>query len=51
MDEHICGTHGVHKDIVEKVAKVMPDEALLFEAAELLKVLGDATRVRIIFVL
>ncbi|MBQ6034660.1 MAG: winged helix-turn-helix transcriptional regulator [Ruminococcus sp.] len=29
----------------------MPDEALLFEAAELLKVLGDATRVRIIFVL
>ena len=51
MDEHICGTHGVHKDSVEKVAKVMPDEALLFEAAELLKVLGDATRVRIIFVL
>ena len=37
--------------MVEKVAKVMPDEALLFEAAELLKVLGDATRVRIIFVL
>ena len=51
MDEHICGTHGVHKDIVEKVAKVIPDEALLFEAAELLKVFGDATRVRIIFVL
>ena len=51
MDEHVCGTHVVHKDIVEKVAKVMPDEKLLYDAAELLKVFGDATRVRIIFVL
>ena len=51
MEEHICGTHGVHKDIVDKVSKVMPDEAVLYEAAELLKVFGDATRIRIIFVL
>lgn len=51
MEDHICGTHGVHKDIVEKVAKVMPDEAVLYDAAELLKVFGDSTRIRIIFVL
>ena len=51
MEEHICGTHGVHKDIVEKVSKVMPDEAVLYDAAELLKVFGDSTRIRIIFVL
>ena len=51
MDEHVCGTHGVHKDIVEKVSNVMPDEALLYDAAELLKVFGDSTRIRIIFVL
>ena len=51
MEEHICGTHGVHKDIVDKVSKVMPDEAVLYEAAELLKVFGDSTRIRIIFVL
>ena len=51
MEEHIGGTHGVHKDIVEKVSKVMPDEAILYEAAELLKVFGDSTRIRIIFVL
>ena len=51
MEEHICGTHGVHKDIVDKVSKVMPDESVLFEAAELLKVFGDSTRLRIIFVL
>lgn len=51
MEEHICGTHGVHKDIVEKVSKVMPDEEALYDAAELLKVFGDSTRIRIIFVL
>ena len=51
MEEPTCGTNGVHKDIVDKVAKVMPDEAVLYEAAELLKVFGDATRIRIIFVL
>ena len=51
MEEHICGTHGVHRDIVEKVSKVMPDEAVLYDAAELLKVFGDSTRIRIIFVL
>lgn len=41
----------VHQDIVEKVAKVMPDESILYDTAELLKVFGDPTRIRIIFVL
>lgn len=47
-EENICG---IHKDIVDKVSKVMPDEEVLYEAAELLKVFGDSTRIRIIFVL
>lgn len=51
MEECICGDCGVHKDIVERVAKVMPDEGVLYDAAELLKVFGDSTRIRIIFVL
>lgn len=51
MDEHICGKCEIHKDIVDKVSKVMPDEAVLYEAAELLKMFGDSTRIRIIFVL
>ena len=38
-------------DIAEKVAKVTPNEAVLFQAAELLKIFGDSTRIRIIFVL
>lgn len=51
MEEHICGECGVHQDIVDRVANVMPDEAVLYDAAELLKVFGDSTRIRIIFVL
>lgn len=51
MSEHICGACGVHKEIVDKVSKVMPDEAVLYDCAELLKVFGDSTRIRIIFVL
>ncbi len=50
MEENICGCR-IQEDIVEKVAKVMPDEAVLYDAAELLKVFGDSTRIRIIFVL
>ena len=51
MDGHICGSSECHNDIIEKVSKVMPDEAVLYDAAELLKVFADSTRIRIIFVL
>ncbi|MDD6058889.1 MAG: metalloregulator ArsR/SmtB family transcription factor [Ruminococcus sp.] len=51
MENYICEEHGVHQDIIEKVSKVMPDEAVLYDAAELLKVFGDSTRIRIIFAL
>ncbi len=49
--EHICGKTEAHPDIVEKVSRVMPDETVLYDAAELLKMFGDSTRIRIIFVL
>ena len=41
MDEHIC-THSHTHDIAEKLAKVSPDENVLFEAAELLKTMARA---------
>lgn len=50
-EKHVCGKYEIHNDIVEKVSKVMPDEEVLYEAAELLKMFGDSTRIRIIFVL
>lgn len=51
MDEHICGCNEFHSDIIEKVSRVMPGEDVLYDAAELLKVFADSTRIRIIFVL
>ncbi|MBQ8296302.1 MAG: winged helix-turn-helix transcriptional regulator [Ruminococcus sp.] len=50
-EEYTCGNWEIHQETVDKVSKVMPDEAVLYEAAELLKVFGDSTRIRIIFVL
>ena len=35
-------------DIIEKVRKVMPEEEQLYDLAELFKVFGDTTRVRIL---
>ena len=48
MGEHICGDNTVHQDTVDRVSGEMPDESALYDAAELLKVFGDPTRLRII---
>ncbi|MBQ5319817.1 MAG: helix-turn-helix transcriptional regulator [Oscillospiraceae bacterium] len=37
-----------HTKVVEKVARELPDEEILYDVAELFKVFGDSTRVRII---
>lgn len=44
-------THGVSSELEKKISAMTPDETPLFDAAELLKVFGDSTRIRIIFVL
>ena len=49
--EHTCEKCEVHMEIVNKVNEVIPDEEVLYDVAELFKVFGDSTRVRIIFVL
>ncbi len=46
-----CEYMHVHEDIVEKVNQVMPEEEQLFDLAELFKIFGDSTRVKILFVL
>ena len=37
-----------HPDIIEKVKYKMPEEEILFDIAELFKVFGDTTRMKII---
>jgi DNA-binding transcriptional ArsR family regulator len=38
----------IHEDVVNNVKSSMPKEALLYDLAELFKVLGDGTRVKIL---
>ncbi|MCH5300613.1 MAG: helix-turn-helix transcriptional regulator [Ruminococcus sp.] len=40
-----------HDDLVEKVNESMPDEEILYDLAELYKVFGDSTRIKILYVL
>ena len=43
-----CETECLHKDVIDAVSKKLPDEEILYDVAELFKVFGDSTRVRII---
>ena len=46
-----CDTVEVHHDLLNIVKDKMPDETELYDLAELFKVFGDSTRIRILFVL
>ena len=46
-----CEQIFVHEELVEKVNREMPEEEELYDLAELFKVFGDSTRLRILFVL
>jgi ArsR family transcriptional regulator len=41
----------IHEDLLEAVEAEMPDDEELFDLAELFKIFGDSTRIRILFVL
>ena len=46
-----CGFLNVHSDVVERVQAQMPEEEALYDLAELYKVFGDSTRIKILYVL
>ena len=48
MLEAVCKTQIIHEQTVRTVLAGMPEEAKLFELAELFKVFGDSTRIRIL---
>lgn len=49
MDEiKCCEDHVVHQETVGRVKGNMPPEEVLYDLAELFKVFGDSTRVRIL---
>jgi ArsR family transcriptional regulator len=41
----------IHEDLLKIVNEKLPDEEELYDLAELFKIFGDSTRIRILFVL
>lgn len=50
-DTPCCGTLHPHPETVEAVKAQMPGEEELYDLAELYKVFGDSTRIKILYVL
>lgn len=50
-DEECCDSVEVHEELLQIVQEKMPPEEELYDLAELFKVFGDSTRIRILFVL
>lgn len=46
-----CESTEIHEDLLKSVTEHMPDEEELYDLAELFKVFGDSTRIRILYVL
>lgn len=41
----------LHEKVIEQVQEEMPEEEILYDLAELFKVFGDSTRIKILYVL
>ena len=47
----VCQDYCIHEDRIEAVKKDKPTEEMVYDLAELFKVFGDVTRVKIIYAL
>ena len=50
-DVECCETFQTHEELLKIVNAEMPEEDKLYDLAELFKVFGDSTRIRILYVL
>lgn len=44
----VCESTVIHEQKVEKVKKQMPDEEILYDLADVYKIFGDTTRIKIL---
>ena len=53
MEEQMpyCETNHQHPELIEHLEAITPDEEILYDLAELYKVFGDSTRIRILYLL
>ena len=50
-DVECCEECAVHDEVVQSVRGMLPDDDDLYDLAELFKVFGDSTRIKILYVL
>lgn len=50
-NEDRCSVNVIHEDIIDRVAKILPEVDKMNDLAQLYKALGDPTRLRILFAL
>ena len=46
-----CECNDIHEDIVTETKNKMPEDEMLYDLAELFKVFGDTTRIKILYAL
>jgi len=51
QDLYKCDCIAIHEDVVGKVRENMPQDENLYDLAELFKVFGDTTRIKILYAL
>ncbi len=51
INSDLCSANIIHENIVDKVKNKMPREEKLYDLAELFKVFGDTTRIKILYAL
>ena len=49
--EECCDEIEIHSELVSEISMEMPDEESLYDLAELFKVFGDTTRIKILYTL
>ena len=50
-DNVCCDAERTHEETMNAIRNEMPDEEILYDLAELFKIFGDSTRIRILYVL
>ena len=50
-NEFICDCNVIHEEIVNKVLSLMAEEDSFYKLAEFFKILGDTTRIKILYAL
>lgn len=51
QEENICNCNIIHHEVIDSVKESMPLDEHLYDLAELFKVFGDMTRVKILYAL